>query len=163
MASRLTDMLFIQILRAHIAEHADKEYDCKEKAGWLRGLADPNIGRAFELIHEQPGRPWTVAGLAAKVNMSRTAFSMRFAQLSGLPPLSYVTKWRMLKAGDLLHQGAATIAEIAATMGYESEASFSKAFKREMGVAPGTYRRAGQNGAAAGGLQAKGLEHSYHQ
>jgi AraC-like DNA-binding protein len=150
MASRLTDMLFIQILRAHMAEHAGKESDYKEKAGWLRALADANIGNALELIHEQPDHPWTVAELASRVNMSRTAFSLRFAQLSGMPPLSYVTKWRMLKAGDLLHQGTATIAEIAAAVGYESEASFSKAFKREMGVAPGTYRKEGQNGVASG-------------
>ncbi len=146
MASRLTDMLFIQILRAHIAEHAGKENAGEEKAGWLRALADAHIGKAFELIHEQPDHPWTVAELAARVNMSRTAFSLRFAHLAGLPPLAYVTKWRMLRAGDLLHQGAATISEIAAAVGYESEASFSKAFKREMGVAPGAYRREGQNG-----------------
>ncbi len=136
-ASRLTDMLFIQILRADIAEHAGQ---CNSKPGWLRALADPNIGKAFELIHEQPNHPWTVAELATQVNMSRTAFSLRFAELAGVPPLTYVTQWRMLKAGDFLHQGAATISEIATAVGYESEASFSKAFKREMGVAPGTYR-----------------------
>ncbi|MCI0696991.1 AraC family transcriptional regulator [candidate division KSB1 bacterium] len=144
MASRLTDMLFIQILRAHIAEHAG---ECDGKAGWLRAMADPHLGKAFELIHEQPNHPWTVAELASQVNMSRTAFSMRFAQLAGVPPLAYVTKWRMLKAGDILRQGQATISEVATYVGYESEASFSKAFKREMGVAPGTYRREGQNGA----------------
>ncbi len=143
MASRLTDMLFIQILRAHIAEHAG---DCNSKAGWLRAIADPQISKAFEVIHEQPNHPWTVAELASQVNMSRTAFSMRFTQLAGMPPLAYVTKWRMLKAGDVLRQGQATISEIATYVGYESEASFSKAFKREMGVAPGTYRRDGQNG-----------------
>lgn len=148
MASRLTDMLFIQILRAHIVEQAGN--DCKEKAGWLRGLADLSIGRAFELIHEQPDHPWTVAELASQVNMSRTAFSVRFTHLAGMPPLSYVTKWRMFKAGDLLHQGAATISEVAAAVGYESDASFSKAFKREMGIAPGTYRKVGQNGVAEG-------------
>ncbi|MGH7496639.1 MAG: AraC family transcriptional regulator [bacterium] len=150
MASRLTDILFIQILRAHIAEHAGSVGGCEEKAGWLRALADANIGKALELVHEQPDHPWTVAELASRVNMSRTSFSLRFAQLSGMPPLSYVTKWRMLKAGDLLHQDAATISEIAAAVGYESEASFSKAFKREMGVAPGTYRKEERNGVAIG-------------
>ncbi|MGH7598400.1 MAG: AraC family transcriptional regulator [bacterium] len=144
MASCLTDMLFIQILRAHIAEHAG---ECDGKAGWLRAMADPQIGKAFEVVHEQPNHPWTVAELASQVNMSRTAFSMRFTQLAGMPPLAYVTKWRMLKASDILRQGQATITEIATYVGYESEASFSKAFKREMGVAPGTYRREGQNGA----------------
>lgn len=145
MVSRLTDMLFIQILRSHIASCSGQESDCQVKAGWLRAMADPNIGKAFEMIHEQPNHPWTVADLAAQVNMSRTAFSTRFTNLAGVPPLAYVTKWRMLKAGDFLRRGEATIAEIASSVGYESEASFSKAFKREMGVAPGMYRREGQN------------------
>ena len=146
MASRLTDMLFIQILRAHIAENAGRERECEAKAGWLRAMADPNIGKAFELIHEKPDRPWTVAELASQVNMSRTAFSTRFTSLAGVPPLTYATKWRMLKAGDLLRRGEATIGDIAARVGYESEAAFSKAFKREMGVAPGAYRREGKDG-----------------
>jgi AraC-like DNA-binding protein len=144
-ASRLTDMLFIQILRAHIAANAGA---CNGKAGWLRAIADLHLGKAFELIHEQPNHPWTVAELASHVNMSRTAFSMRFTQLAGMPPLAYVTKWRMLKASDILRQGKAAISEIAMHVGYESEASFSKAFKREIGVAPGAYRREGHNGVA---------------
>lgn len=148
MVARLADMLFIQVLRAHLVECAGHDSACSESAGWLRALADTNIAGAFEWIHKEPEHPWTVAGLAAKVNMSRTAFSSRFTHLAGMPPLAYVTKWRMLKAGDLLHQGAAPIAEIAAAVGYESEASFSKAFKREMGVAPGAYRREVQNGVA---------------
>jgi len=147
MVARLADMLFIQILRAHIAENVERERECTAKAGWLRAMIDPNIGKAFELIHEQPDHPWTVAGLASQVNMSRTAFSTRFTQLAGMPPLAYITRWRMLKAGDFLRRGEATITEIAATVGYESEASFSKAFKREMGVAPGAYRRVRQNEA----------------
>ncbi len=146
MTSRLSDMLFIQILRAHIAENVVRVGECNGKAGWLRAMADSHLGKAFELIHEQPNHPWTVADLASQVNMSRTAFSMRFTQLAGMPPLAYVTKWRMLKAGDILRQGKATLSEIATYVGYESEASFSKAFKREMGVAPGMYRREGQNG-----------------
>ena len=142
MESRLTDMLFIQILRAHIAE-CSREGRYNGKAGWLRAMADPSIGKAFEAIHDQPHHPWTVAELASKVNMSRTAFSVRFSQLAGLPPLTYVAKWRMLKASDFLRRGESTISEIAAAVGYESEASFSKAFKREIGVAPGTYRKVG--------------------
>lgn len=148
MASRLTDMLFIQILRTHIAESLGRVGACQGKAGWLRAITDPQIGKAFELIHEQPNQLWTVAALASRVNMSRTAFSMRFTQLAGVPPLAYVTKWRMLKARDILRQGKVTLSELATYVGYESEASFSKAFKREMGVAPGAYRKDGQNGAA---------------
>jgi AraC-like DNA-binding protein len=156
MASRLTDMLFIQILRAHIAEHAG---ECNGQVGWLRAMTDSHLGKAFELIHEQPNHPWTVADLASQVHMSRTAFSIRFTQLAGMPPLAYVTKWRMLKASDILRQGQASISEIATHVGYESEASFSKAFKREIGVAPGMYRRDGQNGVAEAHRQKNGAKY----
>jgi len=145
--SRLTDMLFVQILRSHIAEQTRQNGECNVKAGWLRAMADPYLGKAFEVIHQLPDHSWTVAELASHANMSRTAFSTRFTKLAGIPPLTYVTRWRMLKASDLLRYGKVTITEVATRVGYESEASFSKAFKREIGVAPGTYRRNEHNGA----------------
>jgi len=138
--SHLTDILFIQILRDFMSQHKDSK-DCRSAAGWLRALADPNIGRAFELIHENLQHPWAVAELAERVNMSRTAFSTRFTQLSGIPPLSYLTRWRMIKAGEMLQQSNSSMYEIANSIGYESEAAFGKAFKREMGIAPGIYRK----------------------
>lgn len=141
MISRLTDMLFVQILRVHIAEHTEPNGQCQRQAGLLCALADPSLRQTFELIHGQTAQTWTVAKLASKVNMSRTAFSTRFTQLAGMPPLTYLTRWRMLKAGDLLRQSTSTITEIAACVGYKSEASFSKAFKREMDMAPGAFRR----------------------
>ncbi len=141
MVSRLTDMLFIQILRAYLDEQVQENGRYNGSVGWLRAIADPVLGKAFELIHQKPEHPWTVAELAKHVNMSRTSFSTRFSGLAGVPPLTYLTKWRMLKASDILRQKKTTITEAAMNVGYESEAAFSKAFKRELGVSPGAYRR----------------------
>jgi AraC-like DNA-binding protein len=93
------------------------------------------------MIHEKPAEMFTVAGLAHAVGMSRSAFASQFTRLVGEPPLHYVARWRMLKAGLLLKDNKLTLAEIAATVGYESEAAFSKAFKRWSGQSPGYYRR----------------------
>jgi AraC-like DNA-binding protein len=139
--ARLTDVLFIQILRAHIAREAKGSHDCKSKASLLRGLIDPQIGKALALIHQQPHRDWTVANLAEQVGMSRTSFAMHFATVTGFAPFDYLRKWRMQKAGDMLRQGEDNLDEIAERVGYESGAAFSKAFKREMGMPPGLYRR----------------------
>lgn len=138
--THLTDILFIQILRDFMDQHKDSK-ECESAKGWLRAMADPNIGRAFELLHEKPRHSWTVAELAKQVNMSRTSFSIRFTQLCGMPPLSYLTRWRMIKAGEILQQSNDSMYQVASSVGYESEAAFGKAFKREMGIAPGTYRK----------------------
>jgi len=134
--SRLADILFVQAVRAHLAQSAP------ETTGWLRALVDPQIGAALGLMHEKPEEAWTVEALAARVAMSRSAFAARFAQLVGEPPLTYLTRWRMQKATRLLRGGRASIGEVASRVGYEAEAAFSKAFKRWTGVAPGAYRRA---------------------
>ncbi len=134
--SRLADILFVQAVRAHLAQSSE------ESTGWLRALVDPQVGAALGLMHEKPEDAWTVEALASRVAMSRSAFAARFAQLVGEPPLTYLTRWRMQKATRLLRGGHASIAEVAARVGYAAEAAFSKAFKRWTGVAPGTYRRA---------------------
>ena len=134
--SRLADILFIQVVRGFLASTPEHQ------RGWLRALSEPHIGSALSLIHENPQHPWTVATLASKVGMSRSTFAGRFADLVGEPPLHYVTRWRMQKAAALLRDGKATLADIADRVGYESEAAFSKAFKRWVGAAPGAYRRA---------------------
>jgi AraC-like DNA-binding protein len=138
---RLTDVLFIQIVRAYIARHEKPEKECREQAGVLRALIDPKMGRALEAIHEHPNHPWTVAELASRAGMSRTAFAMRFSSMIGIGPLDYVRKWRMLKAADLLRRNETSLDDVAGRVGYESGAAFSKAFKREMGVPPGLYRK----------------------
>jgi len=132
---RLADILFVQAVRAHLAQSA------AETGGWLRALVDPQVGGALGLMHEKPEEAWTVEALAARVAMSRSAFAARFAHLVGEPPLTYLTRWRMQKATRLLRSGHASIAEVASRVGYEAEAAFSKAFKRWTGVAPGAYRR----------------------
>lgn len=132
--SRLADILFVQAIRVHIAASGD------HPAGWLRALNDPQIGKSLRLIHEKPADSWTVESLADGVAMSRSGFAERFSSLVGEPPLSYLTRWRMQTAAKMLRREGATIATVARAVGYEAEASFGKAFKREMGMAPGEYR-----------------------
>jgi AraC-like DNA-binding protein len=140
--TRLADVLLIQILRAFIARKVKVGESCDRHAGVLRALADPQIGKAIALIHQKPAHPWTVAELASEVGLSRTGFAVRFTKMAGIAPLEYVRKWRMLKASDLLRQGKDNVEEIAIRIGYESGAAFSQAFKREIGLAPGLYRKA---------------------
>ncbi|MBK7586430.1 MAG: AraC family transcriptional regulator [Myxococcales bacterium] len=137
--SRLADILFIQIVRGFLASTPESQ------RGWLRALTEPQIGAALGLIHQDPREPWTVATLASKVGMSRSTFAGRFAELVGEPPLHYVTRWRMQRAASLLRDGKSTLADIADRVGYESEAAFSKAFKRWVGAAPGAYRRSARS------------------
>ena len=99
------------------------------------------MGGALRIIHERPDERWTVATLAAKVGMSRSAFAARFTRVVGESPLQYLTRWRLQKAAGLLRDGSSGLAEIAARVGYESDAAFNKAFKRWMGTTPGAYRR----------------------
>ena len=133
---RLCDALFVYILRTHLATLP------ATKASWLRALLDPHVGQALRLIHEAPAEPWTVTKLAAKVGMSRSAFALRFASVAGETPLQYLLRWRAQKAAVMLRGGTETITEIAARVGYGSEAAFNKAFKRMTGQAPGAYRQA---------------------
>ena len=132
--SHLSGILFIQAVRAYIA---NKE-NCSRC--WIRALTHPQIGVALGLIHEHCQEPWTVATLAVRVGMSRSAFSAEFAQLVGEPPLKYLTRWRMHRAARLLRLDHTSLAQIATQVGYESEAAFSKAFKRWMDESPGAYR-----------------------
>ncbi len=138
--ARLADVLFIQIVRGHLASLP------ANGSGWLSALADSQIGAALGHIHQSPEQDWTVQSLASKVAMSRSAFASRFMRLVGEPPLSYVTRWRMQKAAGMLREGKQTLAEVAAQVGYDSEAAFSKAFKRAVGSAPGAYRRGSRVG-----------------
>jgi AraC-like DNA-binding protein len=134
--SRLADVIFIQIVRGHLATLG------RDGTGWLAALGDPQVGGALALVHQNPERDWTVQELAQSVAMSRSAFAARFTRMVGEPPLHYVTRWRMQKAAALLREGQSSIAQIAEAVGYESEAAFSKAFKRALGASPGAYRRA---------------------
>jgi AraC-like DNA-binding protein len=149
--ARLSEILFIQAMRAFTSLHNDGSI------GWLRALNDPQIGRALALIHSQPQAQWTLALLAAEVGLSRTAFTTKFRQLVGESPLRYLTRWRLTKAAAELRSGTGKLTEIARLVGYDSEVALSKAFKRTFGVAPGAYRHSDTQrvpGAAAGRMSA---------
>jgi AraC-like DNA-binding protein len=132
--TRLSDILVIQAIRSWI------ERDASAQSGWLGALQHKQIGRAITLIHREPARPWTVATLAGEAAMSRSAFAARFTELVGEPVMHYVTRWRMHVAVTWLKEDDAGIAELASRLGYQSEAAFSRAFKRYVGVPPGALR-----------------------
>jgi AraC-like DNA-binding protein len=132
-ATRLAEVLFIQILRAHIASEPERNW------GWLRAIFDPQVGIALSAIHDRVNTPWTVGSLAEAATMSRSAFAVRFKQLLGQTPLQYVTEWRMQKAMQLLQQRDKKLIDVARSVGYESDAAFSKAFKRVLGANPSDY------------------------
>ena len=133
--TRLSDILVIQAIRAWI------ESDGSARTGWIGALRDPQIGRALALIHGEPARAWTVASLADELAMSRSAFAARFTELVGEPVMQYVTRWRMQVAVNSLQEEGATVGELAARLGYRSEAAFARAFKRVIGRAPGAVKR----------------------
>lgn len=113
----------------------------------MKGFADPRLSLALSCIHGEPSRRWSLHSLAKHAGMSRTSLAVRFREQMGMPPLAYLTRWRMYLARRELLAGEA-IAEVAARVGYASESAFSSAFKREMAVAPGYYRRDARNDAA---------------
>ncbi|HLJ65861.1 MAG TPA: AraC family transcriptional regulator [Chloroflexota bacterium] len=133
-AERLVDILLIYMLRFWLESRSD------EVEGWLAALRDPRLGEAICCIHRDLSQPWTVASLARAAGMSRSAFARDFSALTGEPPLAYLTRQRIEIAARLLRSGDAPLEAIAERVGYESEYSFSKAFKRLMGVAPGRFR-----------------------
>ena len=136
MVNRLADILFIQCVRAHIASSSET---CKSRL--LRATFDPKIGQALKAMHERVENPWTVETLAGAAGMSRSAFALRFKELLGETPLEYLTNWRMYKASGLLQENGGKLFEVAKSVGYDSDAAFSKAFKRVLGMAPKEYRR----------------------
>jgi AraC-like DNA-binding protein len=133
--SRLADVVVMHAIRSWI------ENDPAASTGWLPALRDKQIGRAIALIHDDPSRAWTLASLAEEVAMSRSAFATRFAELVGMPVMQYVTQWRMQVAMSLLKSDGARVSDLAARLGYQSEAAFSRAFKRFMGFSPSSVKR----------------------
>jgi AraC-like DNA-binding protein len=131
----LVHLMLVQALRIYLYKQRDAGI------GWLYALADRNLRAAVELMHADPRHRWTVAELADKVNMSRTAFAVRFRKTVGLAPIEYLTRWRMLLAGDRLANSRDSIQTIAVSLGYESESAFGAAFKKWMGCSPRRYTR----------------------
>jgi AraC-like DNA-binding protein len=135
MLERLSEMLFIDAVRQYLNTLPE------ESNGWLAGLRDRFVGRALTLLHAAPAQPWTVAELGRRVGLSRSAFHERFAGMIGQTPMQYLARWRLQAGAALLRDTAATIAAVAQEVGYESEASFSRAFKRFVGTPPARWRR----------------------
>ncbi len=134
MVERLLELLCAEVLRTHL------ESAPAQATGWLSGMRDPVVGRAIAMIHARPGDHWSIKRLAEGVAMSPSRFAARFATAIGESPMVYVTKWRMNVAGRLLGSTQKAISEIAADVGYENLAAFSRAFKRHIGVPPATWR-----------------------
>ncbi|WP_343232101.1 AraC family transcriptional regulator [Mycolicibacterium sp. CBMA 361] len=135
MISRILDLLFIHTLRAW-------SRDASAPSGWLTAALDPVLGQVLSAIHQDLGRQWSVAELAAMANLSRTAFAERFARLLGRPPAGYLADRRLDRAAYLLRTDAASVATIARDVGYASEAGFSRAFSRRYGAPPLRWKNA---------------------
>ena len=132
---RLSELMFVEAVRRYIETLPAAE------AGWLAGLRDPVVGRALAALHSEPAEAWTVERLARAVGASRSMLADRFTEIVGQPPMQYLALWRMQRASRLLLEGG-SVAEAAAVVGYESEAAFSRAFKKLVGEAPASWRRA---------------------
>jgi AraC-like DNA-binding protein len=135
--TKLSELMFVDVLRRYLAAIPS------EQAGWLASLRDPMIARTLSLMHGKPAHNWTIEELSKQAGQSRSVLAERFTKLVGLPPMHYLAKWRMQMASELLTSTNVNIARIAAETGYGSEESFSRAFKKMVGVAPSAWRRRG--------------------
>jgi AraC-like DNA-binding protein len=136
--SKVAELMFVEVVRRHIASLP------QDAGGWLSGLRDPHIGGALALMHGRPAEGWTVERLAQQVGLSRSVFADRFAHFVQDSPMHYLTRWRMQLATRLLERPNVGVAQVAAEVGYESEAAFNRAFKKCVGAPPGAWRRSRQ-------------------
>jgi len=134
MLAKLSEALFVDTLRRYVADLPEQQ------TGWLAGARDPIVGKSLGLLHSRIAHPWTIADLADEVAISRSALVERFTRYLSEPPMTYLTRWRLQLAARSLESTPRGVAEIAAEVGYESEAAFSRAFKREFGQPPSRYR-----------------------
>jgi AraC-like DNA-binding protein len=139
--AKLSEVLVVETLRRYISGMSDGQ------TGWLAGLRDRAVGKCLALMHEKPSHPWTLDSLAREAGTSRSVLAERFAHYVGQSPMQYLGKWRMAVASNLLRRSASSLMQIALEVGYETDAAFSRAFKREFGVPPAAWRR--EHGAQA--------------
>jgi AraC-like DNA-binding protein len=139
--AKLAEVLFIEVLRLHMHQRGEG------RTGWLAGVGDRVVGAALNSIHKRPAHVWTLDDLARAAGTSRSVLAERFQQLVGSSPMQYLTQWRMLLATNLLCRSNAPLARIAEDVGYQTDTAFSRAFRREFGVPPATWRRAQSIGA----------------
>jgi AraC-like DNA-binding protein len=145
MLAKLSETLFVDTLRRYVSSLPEQQ------VGWLAGARDPVVGKSLALLHSRVAHPWTIADLAEEVGISRSALVERFTRYLSEPPMTYLTRWRLQLAMKSLERTSRGVADIAANVGYESEAAFSRAFKREFGQPPGRYRT--QRKSASGTAQ----------
>jgi AraC-like DNA-binding protein len=136
MLTRMAELMFVEVVRRYVASLAPRD------TGWLAGLVDAVVGPALRALHERPEHAWTLPELAHTIGASRTVLVQRFSELVGVPPMQYLTQWRLQLAADHLARGSAKVATIGSRVGYESEAAFSRAFKRATGQSPSAWRNA---------------------
>jgi transcriptional regulator GlxA family with amidase domain len=134
--AKLAELMFVEAMRRYV------ETLPPEGKGWLAGLRDAHVGRALALLHADPGKAWTVEELAREVALSRSALAERFTTLVGESPMQYLLRWRLALAAQMLRSGKDAIVRVAERSGYESEAAFNRAFKREFGIPPAGWRKA---------------------
>jgi AraC-like DNA-binding protein len=132
--AKLSEVLFIETLRRYIALLP------QEQTGWLAGIRDPEVGKTLALLHRQPAHPWTIAALANEVGISRSVLAERFRRYLSETPIAYLTRWRLHLGAQQLTSTSNSVAAIATEVGYESEPSFNRAFKREFGLPPARFR-----------------------
>lgn len=143
--AKLSELLFVEAVRRYAETLPEGQ------TGWLAGLRDPHVARALALMHRDITRRWTVDDLGREVGLSRSALADRFIRLIGVPPIQYLASWRMQVAAQNLRDTSASLAQIAENVGYDSEAAFSRAFKKAIGAAPATWRRS--NGQASSSME----------
>jgi transcriptional regulator GlxA family with amidase domain len=144
MLAKLSEALFVDTLRRYIASLPEHQI------GWLAGTRDPIVGKSLVLLHGRIAHPWTIADLAGEVGISRSALVERFTRYLSEPPMAYLTRWRLELAASSLRRTSRGVSEIAAAVGYESEAAFNRAFKRVFGQPPGRYRSNCRSSSNAG-------------
>lgn len=153
--ARLSELLFVHAVRRCVEELPD------DRKGWLAGVKDRFVGRALSLLHAHPARAWTVEELAREVGLSRSALAQRFTGLLGKPPIQYLAQWRLIVAAQELDAGIKPVAAVAEQVGYESESAFNRAFKREFGMPPASWRKrpTRTDGAASHSVASPGALH----
>jgi AraC-like DNA-binding protein len=134
MLTKLSELMFLEALRTYVASLAP------EARSWMSGLLDPQVGAALRLIHSEYAQAWTLDRLARATAMSRTSFADRFSDFVGMPPMTYLSRWRIQVAARLMRTTSMGIAQVAAHVGYQSESALSRAFKRAVGVSPSVWR-----------------------
>ena len=140
--AKLSEVLFAETLRRYV------ELLPPGQTGWLAGARDPDVGNALALVHRQPSDPWTIAELARRVGVSRSVLAERFRHFLGVPPMAYLTRWRLQLGAELLTSTSYSVARVAAEVGYESEPAFNRAFKRKFGAPPARFRTKAKGAAA---------------